>query len=124
MSEKKKVWLLILISLLSAAICFAASSPSNDDRSFWYKRLMISRIGNYVFYTTAILTNQGMIILPSYLHKISVTICQCLFKRLGVCSSQIQIKIAFPIDGWCVVPLCLCYGERVLQYAHITYYSP
>ncbi|KAI9556321.1 hypothetical protein GHT06_018895 [Daphnia sinensis] len=53
------VWLLILISLLSAAICFAASSPSNEDRPFWYKRLIFSRIGNYVFYTVAILTNQG-----------------------------------------------------------------
>ncbi|XP_059352333.1 glutamate receptor ionotropic, kainate glr-3-like [Daphnia carinata] len=55
------VWLMILICLLLAAICFAASSPSNDDRFFSYKRLMFSRIGNYVFYTVAILTNQGSV---------------------------------------------------------------
>ena len=52
----KKVWLMVLISLLSVAIYFSASSTLNLDRSDKNSRSL--NFGDYFLYATGILTNQ------------------------------------------------------------------
>ena len=48
---------MVLISLLAVAIYFSASSTLNFDRSD--RNTKSFGIGDYVLYTTAIMTNQG-----------------------------------------------------------------
>lgn len=56
-SHTIKVWLMMLISLMSVSIYFSTTSTLNFDRSERNERSL--SIGDYVLYAIAILTNQG-----------------------------------------------------------------
>jgi len=119
---------MVLISLLTVAIYFSASSTLKLDRSNRNARSL--NIGDYFLYATAILTNQG--ILTSYpiasldCRKSSLFSCFIAFpffeKRSRVLAILRAIKIVFPFDGWCLVPVCLGYGERLQRHTHGPHY--
>lgn len=72
----QKVWLMVLISLVSVSIYFATSSMLTIDRLDRYKKLL--GFGDYVLYSIAILTNQGT---PPYMARLCPFFLFLKFKK-------------------------------------------
>ncbi|EFX79425.1 hypothetical protein DAPPUDRAFT_244963 [Daphnia pulex] len=103
------VWLMVLISLMSVAICFSASSRLNFDHSDRNTTKSFG-IGDYVLYTTAILTNQGSVFWqPNQQSRLSFRLTAgvwCLFAlvMVNVYSSTLTAhitarKMSIPPEG-------------------------
>ncbi|XP_046461653.1 glutamate receptor ionotropic, kainate glr-3-like [Daphnia pulex] len=92
------VWLVMLMSLLTVAIYFSASSTLNLDSSDRNAKSL--NIGDYVLYTTAILINQGPVFWQSY--------------------GQSKLSFRLAAGVWCLFALVMVNVYSGTLTAHIT----